>query len=197
VNVYRVRFAGGELTGAAEAALRSAGGRWEGSSHGPAVSDRHRALMRAPTLQQAIAGVREALAGHGSFADYEAEVVTDARGRPWDGPLERGCEEIDWRAIAVSDLQRAVLWAVLDDVEATWLIEQELDGAADRRAIERALAELEERGLVYHWRARAMRPDGPDDELDRWWGITHAGWDLLGMIRSPGYARGMGEPPSR
>jgi hypothetical protein len=65
--VYRVRFAGGELTDAAMAALTAVGTTWEGTESGADEPCRHRALVEAGSEEEAIAMVRRALAADGSF----------------------------------------------------------------------------------------------------------------------------------
>jgi hypothetical protein len=45
----------------------------------------------------------------------------------------------------------------------------------DRAALERALRELERRGLVSHTRERSGNPAAGAHDLDDWWELTPAG----------------------
>jgi hypothetical protein len=181
---------GDELTDPAKASLSVCGGWWEGTASGPDEPYRHRVLVEAGTDQEAIASVRTVLLPYGSFGQYAASTVRDARGEVWRGPFYRSWQEIDWQAVpgraALTDVQRAVLGTLADSGEATWLVVKALDMAADRVTVEALLEELEQQGLVYSVLEEGGEP-GKEWDLDRWWAITDEGWDLLGFIKSPNY----------
>jgi hypothetical protein len=188
--IYRVTFSGGELTDAAKAAVTAAGAWWEGTASGPDELDRHRVLVEVAGEQQAIASVRAVLAPHGSFGQYAASPVRDSRGEVWRGPFYRKWQEIDWQAVperaALIDIERAVLGALADAGEATWLVAKALDMAADRASVEAVLESLQDQNLVYSVLEEGGEP-GKESEPDRWWAITDEGWDLLGFVKSPTY----------
>ena len=56
-------------------------------------------MIEASTEEEAIATVREALVMCGSFGEYDAASVRDARGEVWQGPFCRSWDEIDWQAV--------------------------------------------------------------------------------------------------
>jgi hypothetical protein len=190
IAVYRVRFAGDELTDAAEAALTAAGAWWEGSASGPDEPSRHRALVEAVSEEAATAAVQTVLAEHGSFSSYAASAVTDARGEVWRGPFYRNWADVDWQATPerarLTELQRAVLGALADAAEPTWIVERDPDVAAERATIEAVLEDLQDQKLVRSTLEESGET-GRESELNRWWAITDEGWDLLGFIKSPGY----------
>jgi hypothetical protein len=115
--VYRVSFVGAELTRVAKERLTDAGVTWEGTESAPETPSHYRALVAAPTESEATATVRKVLAGYGSFSQYGAAPVTDARGEIWRRPFYRSWDEIDWQAVparaSLSDLERAVLHCLL------------------------------------------------------------------------------------
>jgi hypothetical protein len=188
--VYRVEFVGDELTDAATAALTAAGKWWEGSAFGPEEPSRHCVLVEATAEREAIASVRGVLAPHGSFGQYAASPVRGARGEVWRGRFYRSWRDIDWQAVPqrarLTELQRAVLGALADAGEPTWLVVKALDYQADRAAVEAVLEGLQEQKLVYSVLEEGGGP-ARESELDRWWAITDEGWDLLGFIKSPIY----------
>jgi hypothetical protein len=137
-----------------------------------------------------MATVRKALAGHGSFSEYRASSVTDARGEIWRRPFDRSWDEIDWQDVparaSLSDLERAVLHCLLDDHEPTWIVAADPEVSADRVRVKAVLDGLEEKKLVTSVLA-ASGESGRESEPDRWWAVTDEGWDLLGMIKPPSY----------
>ncbi|HEY4429075.1 MAG TPA: hypothetical protein VGN08_12800 [Solirubrobacteraceae bacterium] len=56
----------------------------------------------------------------------------------------------------------------------------------DRTAVEAALEDLEEHGLIDS-RLAASGERGSENELVRWWAITHETWDMLRLIKRPTY----------
>jgi hypothetical protein len=188
--VYRVCFAGDELSDLGGESLEKAGVIWEGSAVAPDMPSRHRALVRCPAEQDAIVAVRQALDGYGSFNEFTAAPVRNSRGEIWRGPFYRKWSEVDWQAVPdrsrLTDGQRAVLATLTDAAEPTWMVLQTCELDLDRAGCEAVLVELEDQGLVSSVLEQALEP-GQDDRLDHWWAITHEGWDLLGFIRSPGY----------
>lgn len=188
--VYRVRFAGTDLTQAAQSALSAAAVQWEGTVCEPHRPARHRALIKADSEQSAIAAIEGVLHAHGSFAGFDASPVTDSRGRLWRGSLSRSWDQIDWQAhadiAALSELEREVLGCLADAAEPTWLVLSALAEPIDRRAVERVLEGLNRQGLVYSTLEQAGEPCG-ESKLDRWWAITDECWDMLGVIKSPRY----------
>jgi hypothetical protein len=187
---YRVSFEGDELTDAATRALTGPGVWWEGTASGPEEPSRHRALVYATDEQEAIEAVQSALAGYGSFGEYLAAAVRNARGEVWRGPFYRKWSEIDWQATperaGLTDLQRAVLGTLVEWGLPTWMVLRDIDVTADRATVEAVLEDLQQQGLVYSTREASGEP-GRESEPDRWWAITHQAWDLLGFIKSPRY----------
>jgi hypothetical protein len=188
--VYRVAFVGGELTHAAKAALEAAGAWWEGTATGSDEADRHRVLVESAGEHEAIASVRKVLGRQGSFEQYGAAPVRDARGELWRAPFYRTWQEIDWQAVPararLTDGQRAVLGALAEWGEPTWRVMNAQDVPEERATVETVLDALEEQELVYSVLEEGGEP-GKEYELDRWWAITDEGWDLLGFIKSPNY----------
>lgn len=74
----------------------------------------------------------------------------------------------------------------MDAAEPTWMVVQASEGGLNRAGVEGVLVALEEEGLLSSVLEEAFEPGEPE-RLDRWWTVTHQGWDLLGVIRSPGY----------
>jgi hypothetical protein len=188
--VYRVSFAGDELTDAAIAALTAAGVWWEGTASGPDDPSRHRVLVYASNEQEAIATVQRVLAAHGAFGEYAAAAVRDARGEVWWGPFYRKLEQVDWQATPerarLTGLQRAVLGSLVEWGLPTWMVVRDMDVPADRATVEAVLEDLQDRGFVYTTLEGSGEP-GRESEQVRWWAITHQAWDLLGFIKSPRY----------
>jgi hypothetical protein len=188
--VYRVSFEGDELTNAAIAALTAAGTWWEGTSPGPEEPSRHRALVPARDEQQAVEAVDSVLASHGAFGEYIAAAARNACGEVWRGPFYRKWSEIDWQATPerarLTDLQRAVLGALVEWGLPTWMVLRDMDVPADPATVEAVLEDLQGRGFVYSTLEGSGEP-GRESELVRWWAITHEAWDLLGFIKSPRY----------
>lgn len=190
VIVFRVRFSGPLLSDEAMDALTAAGVAWEGSEHGPEEPARHRALVETSTEPNAINTVAGLLEAHGSFGNFSASPVTNSRGERWRGPIRNSWDQIDWHSepklARLRDPERAVLFSLADDGEPTWLVAGAV--SVDRSSAEAMLEGLQEQGLVYSDLLEAWEP-GKEDYLDRWWAITDEGWDLLGLIKSPGYNR--------
>ena len=188
--VYRVRFAGDELTESARRSLENAEIVWEGSESSPDLPSRHRTLVRSVAEEDAIAAVREVLGAHGSFEDLDALPVRDAHGEIWRGAFYRSWSEIDWQAVPrrarLRNVQRAVLGCLTDAAEPTWMVVQTADVSLDRSDAESVLVELESEGLVSSVVGEAFEP-GAANRQDRWWSITDSCWDLLGFIKSPSY----------
>jgi hypothetical protein len=186
----RVSFVGIEFTDAAKAALTAAGAAWEGSDCNAEGVCRHSALVGATTEQEAIATLRRMLGAQGSFRDHDASPVRDSRGEVWRGPLYRSWDEIDWQTLPrrarLTELQRAVLRSLLNAAEPTWIIAADPEISADRASVEAVLNDLQEHELVYSVLEEGGEP-GKETEPDRWWAVTDAGWDLLGLIKSPRY----------
>jgi hypothetical protein len=62
---------------------------------------------------------------HGAFEDYDSAPVRNARGEIWRGPFYRSWEEVDWHTpgrASLTELHRAILWALMDDHERIWTI---------------------------------------------------------------------------
>jgi hypothetical protein len=195
--VYRVSFVGTELAAAARGALTAAGAAWEGTSYDPQGQCRHRALVEADREQDAIAAVRSALAAWESYGDFDASPVRDSRGEVWRAPMHAFWHEIDWQAeprrARLTEVQRAVLRCLLSDAEPTWIIAADPDVPADGASVEAVLKDLREQGIV-HSALAAGGESGRESETDQWWAVTDAGWDLLGLIKSPQYGWGASEP---
>jgi hypothetical protein len=173
-----------------KAALDGVERRWEGSEsdlHRGAA--RHCALVGAKTEQEAIETAREALASHGAFGDFHAALVRDSRGELMLLPI-RSWTDIDWeqvqRKAPLTELQRNVLLALLNDHEPTWIVAQDPDVPGDRDGVVVALRDLEARNLVRSRRA-ASGEAGRESALEDWWALTDNGWDLLGLTKSPRY----------
>jgi hypothetical protein len=186
-----VSFSGPPLESAVmRAALDSRDSRWEGSEgHFDDATWRHRALVGAARGEEAVETVGKALAPYGSFADFHAAPVTDTRGEIKRTPI-RSWEEIDWDRIhgevVLSELQRILLGRVLNRAEPTWIMLDAPDVPDDRGEVEAALRDLEQRGIVYS-KVEQSGETGRERAPENWWALTDEGWDLLGLIKSPGY----------
>jgi hypothetical protein len=198
VIVFRVWFVGPELDDPRAAdfaesdalipALAAAGAAWEGTRSGPMLPDRHRALIEAPTAEEAMTRVAAALTSHGSFTQFSVESVKDALGEARHGPYYRRWEEIDWQSVPerakLSEGERSVLFSLADADEPTWIVADAL--GASRAEVEVILRRLQESNLVYSVLEWSGEP-GKAEQSDHWWAITDEGWDMLGMIKSPRY----------
>jgi hypothetical protein len=182
VLVFRVWFSGPPLSDAARNALDALNRRWEGGN---------RALVGAASDDEAASLVREALTGHGSFHDFRAEPVRDRHGKIKQTPIRKGCWEIDWtevkRTTDLSELQRTILCTFLNVAEPTWIIIRDPEVREERDRVEAALNDLQRRNLVYSTWEQSGAPEAGPAEMDNWWALTDEGWDLLGLIKSPGY----------
>lgn len=188
--VFRVLFEGDDLREGRDV-LMIENVVWEGSASAPSEPSRHRALAEADGGQAAISMVQGAVGHFGTYTNYSASIVTNARGEPWRGPIIRSWDEIDWERTPelakLSELERNALWALGDAGEPTWIVVGDQDvPSQDRAEVERALTRLEDDGLVHSTVASSGEP-GRAEEPDRWWAITDECWDLLGLIKSPGY----------
>jgi hypothetical protein len=187
---FRVSFAGPPLSEEAKVAIANAGARWEGSDCDAGGACRHSALVEAETEQDAVTGLRRVLAKEGAFGEYDASPITDARGRLRRAPSYRSWQEIDWQSVPeramLGAAHRAILGTLLDAAEPTWIIAADPYVSADRATVEAALNELRDQGLVHSVTEEGGEP-GNESALDRWWAITDGGWDVLGLIKSPGY----------
>jgi hypothetical protein len=190
--IYRVVFSGGDfLSEPALRALRAVGAAWDGSGGNTRTGEfRHRAQVRTSGSDDAIGLVQHALEPHGAFRDFEASEVSyvgrDGRRRPFQWP-NRG---VDWTLVRsqpeLTELQKTLLENILDAAEPTWIILQDETIKDDRQVVENALRDLEARNFVSSsWELSAQGEGHPD--MDHWWALTDAGWDLLGLIKSPGY----------
>jgi hypothetical protein len=165
-------------------ALEAVGARWEGGD---------RVLVGAETNDEAIATVRGALSAQGEFGDFEASVVRTCQGDVWQTPIRKGSWEIDWDTVqakaTLTALQRTLMCGILDAAEPTWLLLKDPDVADDAQVVDAAMRDLEERGLVLSTWERAMAPDEPwpGEGMCPWWALSEQGWELLGLIKSPGY----------
>lgn len=77
----------------------------------------------------------------------------------------------------------------MDSREPAWILTKELpEVGGDRTLVDQLLAGLEARGLVDHTWEPSGDP-GADDAMtpSEWWGLTDAGWALLGARPSSGY----------
>jgi hypothetical protein len=172
------------------AALEDDDLRWEGSAgklDGPV--GHHRALVGAVSEDDAIDTVRKALEGRGAFDDFRAEPVRDSRGEVKRTPI-RGWEDVDWdhvqSQVSLSELQRTLLGTFLNAAEPTWMILSDPDVPDDRDEVEAALRDLERRGIVDS-KVEESGETGREYAPDNWWALTDEGWDVLGLIKSPGY----------
>lgn len=90
----------------------------------------------------------------------------------------------------LSDLQRALLDYITNDFEPTWIMLQQLpEAGGDRKAVERELRDLQAQGLVQVSREASGNPAPGAPKLDHWWGLTDAGWELLGETKPFRYDR--------
>jgi hypothetical protein len=190
--IYRVAFSGGDfLSEPALQALRAVGAEWDGSGGNSRTGEfRHCAQVRTSTSDDAIGLVQHALEPHGAFRDFAASQVSyigrDGRQRPFQWP-DRG---IDWSFVRsepeLTQLQKTLLENILNAAEPTWIILQDKTIKDDRQAVENALRDLEARNLVFSsWELAAQGHGHPD--MDHWWAVTDTGWELLGLIKPPGY----------
>ncbi len=189
VFVYRVAFEGENQIDDAVEAISAAGASWESSRSGPSELERHHVLVEAVSESEAMARVRGILEPIARFEGYAAAAVIDVHGETRRGPFYRSWEEIDWSAdpsrSKLTAPQRTVLMFLRFTAEPTWIIASDLE--LDLPPVEEALRELQEQELV----DSVLEPSGEhgkeESELDRWWFITDYGWDLLGLIKPPGY----------
>jgi hypothetical protein len=102
----------------------------------------------------------------------------------------RSWTDIDWEEVQhkapLTELQRNVLLALLDDHEPTWIVAQDRHVSGDRDGVVVALRDLEARNLVRSRRAESGEA-GRESALEDWWALTDNAWDLLGLIKSPRY----------
>ena len=187
--VYRVTFTGDELEPPSEflrlLSLHDIALEGSETGRGPA---HHRVLARAASPQGAIAAVRKALSGSGTYGDFAAAPVRDARGNVWRGTFYRRWDEVEWEhppeRAAITELQRDVLRAMADSAEPTVLVVREVRRPAS--LVEQALRELREQGLVSSHTEPFWDSQAPDEQA-QWWKLTDKAWELLGFIKSPGY----------
>jgi hypothetical protein len=191
MTLFRVSVTGDDLPSPAIESLTAAGAAWEGSTPEDGEIWRHRVLVEAGSEDEAVATVRAVVAGSGSYRDFAASIVTDARGEPWRAPFVRSWQEIDWQAdparAGLTELQRTVLSCLLDDAEPTWIIVADPEIAASRACVEAVLEALQLDGYVQSVLASSGEP-GRALEPERWWAATDKAWGMLGLIKSPRYA---------
>jgi hypothetical protein len=190
--IFRVSFSGPDLGGRRfQQVLDDNGGRrYEGSEidevEGSAI---HRALVGADSEDAAVERVGEALAGYAEFSEFATQPVLNAKGDVLRTPIRTRLNEIDWdmakSEVALTALQQEALIALLDAGEPTWKVGAET--GVDREAIQASLRDLESRALVRCTREQSDEAD-TESELEDWWRITDAGWDVLGLIKSPRYS---------
>jgi hypothetical protein len=200
--IFRVSFSGPALEPPAlTAVLEPVGARWEGGELGPdAPTERGRALVGALNEHEAIDTVRNALMPSGAFNDFRAVPVRDSRGEVRRTPIRKSWGEVDWteveRKATLSDLERTLISTLLDAAEPTWMILRARGAPDDPERVEAALRDLGRRGLVYSSWEPAGGPedfgvletwDGRCERMCHWWALTDEGWDVLGLIKSPGY----------
>jgi hypothetical protein len=191
--IYRVWFEGADLDDGAAAALADIGAVWEGSEGSVDADDegwRHSARLHAADASDAEERLTKMLRGPTRYRIVLTELVVDAGGEPWRAEIDRRWEHVDWSVpglAELSPLERTVIWALLDDEEATWLVLREFDAEQDPADVERALRHLEAGGLVDHRLALGLEPGNDSDEPVPWWALTSRAWDLLGLIKSPRY----------
>jgi hypothetical protein len=96
----------------------------------------------------------------------------------------------------LTELERALIGTLLDAAEPTWIIVEHPNVTDDLERVETTLRGLEDRGLVYSTWKPAYGPDdfgvledwhGRPHRMCHWWALSDEGWDLLGLIKSPGY----------
>lgn len=177
-----------EASSVIDATTDSTDVEWEGSLGSPDAGHRHYFLVTAATSDAAIAAVRCALRDHGTFDSFAATEVQPPVG--WKGLGRHG---VDWASVSarqqLTELQQTLLENLLDDEEPTWLVLKDPGAGGDRKAAEAALGELERHGLVKRARRASGNPDSDPMELEDWWAITGPGWEMLGLIKRPWYAR--------
>jgi hypothetical protein len=160
--ILRVWFEGAELDKQALAALSHAGAVWEGTEGSLAASDDdwlHSARLRAHSASEAKELIAVVLDQFGAYRLKSVEPVVGADGEPWRGAIDRRWEQVNWSVpelVALSPLERTVIWALLDDHEATWIILRSFDVEPPRADVEQALRHLETLGLVDHSTARGI-----------------------------------------
>jgi len=191
--VFRVQCSGPRISDEAQGGLTTVGARWEGSrTHGDSRPDQHRVLVGALTGDATVSAVAALLGGFGEFHDFEATPVRNLRGEVQNMPIRKHVSEIDWKDVEarerLSQLQRALVQAILDVAEPTWkLLLADPDVPDDRDLVEAAMRDLEARGLVAStWEASGNSSE-PRQEMCWWWSLSDEGWDLLGLIKSPYY----------
>jgi hypothetical protein len=197
--VFRVCFTGPELSDEAKDALDDVEGRWEGTAQVESPTQDHRVLVGAPTSDDAIVIVQRSLRTHGAFSGFTATPVRNHRGEVQGTPIRTSSWEIDWDEVEanakLTELHRTLVESIVDAAEPTWILLKDPNIAADGETVEAALRDLEERGLVRStwepsgdaefgaletWRGERLR-------MCKWWALTDAGWELFGLIKSPGY----------
>lgn len=189
MTVFRVAFGGPDFEVAAIHALTETGVTWEGSFCHPTGLCDHTALVVANSDEEAIALAQRSVSQYGAYDNFQATVVQNSKGEPWQVPFYRAWHEIDWQTperATLTEFERTLLWALTNDHEPVWTIVKDPDVHANRVEIEAALAQLERKSLIDKRIAASGEP-GHETELVPWWAITHEGWDLLGMIPSPRY----------
>jgi hypothetical protein len=104
-------------------------------------------------------------------------------GRPRISPIGR----TDSISAPISELQRAVLGALCNDAEPTWIVVQDPDVPGDRESVLAALRDLEARNLVHSVIAESAQT-GRESANEDCLALTDECWDLVVLIESPRYA---------
>lgn len=93
------------------------------------------------------------------------------------GMLGTDLEERDSeQRIGLSGLEVELLDFLANAAEPTWIFLKEMPELRDdRAALERALSDLERRGLVSRTRERSGNPAAEAYDLDDWWALTPSG----------------------
>lgn len=183
--LFRVLFEGPALSITATEALTAAGLTWEHTECDAEGPCRHSVLAEADTESVANAAVGEVLGAYSTYGQYAASPVRDFRGEIWDKAFYRSWREIDWDAVPrrakLTLDERAVMLGLLNSPEPTWILAEEIGVTGDRARAESALRDLEEQQLVRSVLDQGGEP-GRESDLDRWWGLTAEGWEVLGLV---------------
>ncbi len=133
--------------------------------------------------------MRSALGTGDTFGEFSA-VQASYRGRDGRRRPFSLLHELLWSEVRcepeLSDLQKDLMEVITPAGEATWILLRVPDLGGDREAVESALNDLKQRGFVYSTWEQSCEP-GDFWGMDNWWAISDAGWELLGVLKSPSY----------